>query len=312
MELQVDKPSSKVMVDTPAIPTDPSLLDHLVLEEDKVQSDIEPSEEEPQSEGEEEESDVDAMFMEEPLPEKEPVKKDVETKHQIRFRLAWEIIKSLTNTEVLSGTGNDEIRWRVIESCELDETGDRKTKNANIKKHFKVIGDLADSIINFWSGDIWEQWDDMNNKIEERINKPRRVVQHKPMKLVSKSELLTFIGLFIGAANQAAQGRNLWTPDKQETLSTRKDYSKHMSRTRFHDIKSVVHFMMEKDSVMSTDDWWKARKSIEGFNERRVEMLNTGIIYVLDESMSAMVPRYVPICMGMFEIKDNFIYIADH
>ena len=70
--------------------------------------------------------------------------------------------------------------------------------------------------------------------------------------------------------------------------------------------------MMEKDSVMSTDDWWKAHKSIEGFNKRIFEMLNTAIIYMLDKSMSAMVPRYVPFCMGMFEIKENFNYIADH
>ena len=69
--------------------------------------------------------------------------------------------------------------------------------------------------------------------------------------------------------------------------------------------------MMEKDSAMLTDNWWKACKFIEGFN-KKVEMLNTGIIYVLDESMSAMVPRYVLICMGMFDIKDNFNYIADH
>ena len=71
MELQVDKPSSKVTVDTPAIPTNSNhvgkpvdfiILDHLVLEEDKVQSNIKPSEEDPESRAEEEESYVDAMF----------------------------------------------------------------------------------------------------------------------------------------------------------------------------------------------------------------------------------------------------------
>ena len=66
-------------VDTPEIltnsnhvgkPVDPSLLDHVVLEEDKVQSNIKPSEEDPEPGAEEEESDVDAMFMEELFPEK--------------------------------------------------------------------------------------------------------------------------------------------------------------------------------------------------------------------------------------------------
>ena len=249
----------------------PSLLGHLVLDKDKVQSDENPIEEDPESGAEEEDSDVNAMFIEEPYPYKKPLKKEVETKHQTQFIIAQEIIKSLTDTEVLSGRGNDEICWRVIESCELDEIGAQKTKNANIKKHFKVIGNHADSIINFWSGDIWEQWNNMNHKIEERINKPRQVVQQRPMKLVPKIKLLTFIGLFIGAANPAAQGQKLWTSDKDKKLSTHKDYSKYMSHTQFHDIKSVVHYMMEKESAMLTDNWCKLHKFIDSFNKKELE-----------------------------------------
>ena len=114
------------------------------------------------------------------------------------------------------------------------------------------------------------------------------------MKLLSKSDLLTFIALIIGAANQSANGRNLWGKDINQTLSSSTDYSEYMNRTRFFEIKSVIHFMMEDESVKHVDDWWKVRSFVDGFNKRRVDELYTGIVMVLDESMSAMVPRYVP------------------
>ena len=49
--------------------------------------------------------------------------------------------------------------------------------------------------------------------------------------------------------------------------------------------------MMEDETVAQVDDWWQACGFIDGFNQRRVEVFNTSIIYVLDESMSAMIPR---------------------
>lgn len=49
--------------------------------------------------------------------------------------------------------------------------------------------------------------------------------------------------------------------------------------------------MMENDSVRAKDDWWKVRTFIDRFNKTRVDALNTSILYTLDESMSAMVPR---------------------
>ena len=147
---------------------------------------------------------------------------------------------------------------------------------------------------NFWSGDMWAQLENMNNAIEKQINKPRRVLCQRTIKLLSKSGLLTFIALIIGAANQSANGRNLWGKDINQTLSSSTDYSEYMNRTRFFEIKSVIHFMMEDESVKHVDDWWKVRSFVDGFNKRRVDELYTGIVMVLDESMSAMVPRYVP------------------
>ena len=108
-------------------------------------------------------------------------------------------------------------------------------------------------------------------------------------------DLLTFIALVIGASNQAVKGVNLWKNDVEPTLPTHTDFSKFMNWTRFWEIKGIVPYMMENQSnyLNSNDDWWRARTFIDGFNKRRADMLNSSICYVMDESMSPMVPRYV-------------------
>ena len=134
----------------------------------------------------------------------------------------------------------------------------------------------------------------MNNTIETRINRPHKVLHQCSFKLVTKSKLFTFIVLVVGTANQSHNGRNLWGKDRNPTLSTHTDYRNYMNRTRFFEIKSVVPFMMEDESAKDIDDWWKVKDFVDGFNKRRMDELYTGVVMVLDKSMSAMVPRYVP------------------
>ena len=77
-----------------------------------------------------------------------------QSKHEGRYIQAWRAIKELTNTEVLSGKGNEEILWKVVVSCDLDEIGNERIKHASLKNYFCLISDLGESLINFWSGDI--------------------------------------------------------------------------------------------------------------------------------------------------------------
>ena len=54
--------------------------------------------------------------------------------------------------------------------------------------------------------------------------------------------------------------------------------------------------MMEDESVQTDEEWWKEQGFIDDLNKRREEESNTSIAYVLDESMSSMIPpRYVPL-----------------
>ena len=67
-----------------------------------------------------------------------------------------------------------------------------------------------------------------------------------------------------------------------------------MNHTCFQGLKALVLFIMEDRAAQSIDKWWKVPGFVDGFNKRRTEELNTSIVYVLDKSMSSMVPRYIP------------------
>ena len=51
----------------------------------------------------------------------------------------------------------------------------------------------------------------------------------------------------------------------------------------------------QSEEVKKIDDWWRVRDFVDGFNQRRVDMLNLSLCFALDESMSPMMPRYVRI-----------------
>ena len=51
----------------------------------------------------------------------------------------------------------------VIIYCDLDKIGHERTKNAYVRDYKKLMGNnLTDSVIIFWSRDIWEQLEKTN------------------------------------------------------------------------------------------------------------------------------------------------------
>ena len=283
-------------------PIEPCDLDHMLVHEEDVPVDISidpdigpDGEDTPFALDGEQEDNMKAPATEKVTTSKE---ENEEVYHQERYRVAWNRIRSLTNTVVIEGKKDDKICWQVVESCTLENFSARKCMDgAGLKDINKLIHSVTESLINFWPGDLWQQWSQMNMTIRNEVNQEQEMKKIRPIREVERAELLTFIALIIGASNQSVRGCNLWHMDTAPTLSSHTDYSNFMSRTRFWQIKQVVPFMMEDQSkdAKKNDDWWRARDFIDGFNQRRVDMINSSLCYVLDESMSPMMPRYVGI-----------------
>ena len=85
-----------------------------------------------------------------------------------------------------------------------------------------------------------------------------------------------------------------------------------MNRTRFWEIKKLVPFMMEDQSeeAKKKDDWWRLCDIVDGFNQRRVDMLNLSLCIVLDESMSPMMPMYVRIFSTYVDSNSKYMYTS--
>ena len=220
-----------------------------------------------------------------------------ENRHQRKLRLVWDEIKGLKGTKIDSGTGAEKITWEVVESCEDDEIGPQ-VENVGIKPEFNFGKmTLAEAFMLLWPGDFWTQHRIMVNHIINVVNPNRNKIGKRIFNPPTRSETVTFLSLMIAACQHTAKGMNLFGGRKDKTrknkvrrLSKTPDFSVFMQWWRFQQMKKMMEFMMlegdEKD-----DDWYKVRGFINGLNSKRLKVLLTSAIHVLDESMSSFWPR---------------------
>lgn len=123
------------------------------------------------------------------------------------------------------------------------------------------------------------------------------------MKVFSAQEFLIGLGLLIGAAEFAQQGKDLFISQDQKkscdgdvenwsSLIPHPSFDCHMSYSRFKDFR---HFLPEiwfdfqlKDEG---DPWWMFAGAVKEFNDIRRERVHASSWKVIDELMSAWRPR---------------------
>ena len=217
-----------------------------------------------------------------------------ENRFQRSFRLAWERIDSLEGQTVCVGKGTDEIEWKVVK--EVTENIISPDGLCGLKPEYnRTKMSSADLFLLLWPGDIWEQRERMNKVVREVINIERKRRFLRPTKEVSERELLTFLSLVLASTQYNVRGRDLW--DKGSLANRNKftsapNFGLWMSYSHFCEVKKLVPIMMwDKNGHSDSDDWWRHRGFIDGFNEKRNEILVASRIFVLDETMSALCPR---------------------
>ena len=109
------------------------------------------------------------------------------------------------------------------------------------------------------------------------------------------SEFIIFHALMIGASAHSGQGNNLWNSTqkrkKRRRLSQAISFDGWMKEWRFKEIKGLVSEVASAPDLKGVDDWWRMKKRIDNFNQRRRELLKGCHAFVFDESMSSYVPR---------------------
>ena len=233
------------------------------------------------------------------------------TRHRGVYNESWAKIKALEGEEVIKTHGTDgAIRWIVVpsESIEDDvfrEVRKRELEFINTKKIMPIKNEevfegkenRTEAFWKLWPGDLDEDVATLNKIIEED-NKKRKEKYQRVIRRVSKAEFIIFHSLLIGASNYTQQGEKLWRDQTRSNRKRRKglllevDFGNYMKDWRFKQIKYYIsHIMEDIDLKTNEDDWWRFKKRVQNFNNNRKENIYASHIRVLDESMSAFVPR---------------------
>jgi hypothetical protein len=107
----------------------------------------------------------------------------------------------------------------------------------------------------------------------------------------------------IGAGVYSDQGCNLWqagggsskkgTNDEVEykSIMQKPNFDQWMKNYRFKEFCQFIPAIWRDSSRKTTDPWWEFAMCIEEFNERRQEILESSVWWLIDECMSAYCPR---------------------
>ena len=127
--------------------------------------------------------------------------------------------------------------------------------------------------------------------------------------IIDLYDLKKFMGLLIAAACCVDSGRNLWSPDdtRYEGYNFLKNpnFGEVMSLSKFNKIRAYFTYCFADHEKNGIDPWWYILEGLRNFNHSRKLLLRYSPTLVIDESMSAWVPKTTP-CGGL----PNITYVA--
>ena len=215
-------------------------------------------------------------------------------RHQNNFEKAWDEIRGLEGKEVTINSDRVTTVWTVVGEVDEDEDEDgdgNSERYAGLNdESYCSNGKLLQLFMDLWPGDLFEQLNNLNLHLVELNQYRKKTLRRRPIKDVTRKELVTFIALIIAASSSPLRGYNLWSPPSH-VLNKTVSYGKFMKEYRFKEIKSVFPMLFWDKENKADDPWWKFRKAVDEFNETRKKMVNVSSYLVMDESMSSIVPR---------------------
>ena len=151
-----------------------------------------------------------------------------------------------------------------------------------------------------WPGDYKQQIRNMNEWVKDENERRMKAFysqsreQRRLVKEVSEHDFWRFIGIILLASVLKKGGSDLWerSTRKHRTFSQSTDLGPTglniMPDYRFREIKTAFSFAFDDGS---SDPWARIRLLIEGYNNNREANVAASIKKILDESISAYVPR---------------------
>lgn len=200
-------------------------------------------------------------------------------------RLTWRVIPDIKKEEVNHDEDFEEIGIRNFDfnNREITVPG---TRNQRIN--------FLKLLIKLWPGNWQKQLQSMNVRVREENEKSkaqsRANRRAKLVREITEQEFWIWWGIFTAARVHGRKG-NLWDRYEPEGCDKTVDYSSDMVETRFKEIRKYIPFLWADNTKKNTDPWWQFSTAVDEFNRNRKDVVATGIMKVMDETMSAYRPQ---------------------
>ena len=125
---------------------------------------------------------------------------------------------------------------------------------------------LFELFLDLWPGDIFKQIESVNLNLVEVNSNRKKTLKRRPIKDVTRKELITCIDLMIAASSSPLCRYNLWSPPNN-VMNKTVGYGKFMRECRFKDIKSLFP-MIFWNKEKADDPWWKFYSATDEFNKK--------------------------------------------
>ena len=132
---------------------------------------------------------------------------------------------------------SDRVRtvWTVVDATEANDDGLQEGSYAGLlDESLSSDANVAQLFLKLWPGDLFSQLENLNLNLVS-INATRKKALQRPIKSVSRKELLILLVLIIAASSSADRGYNLWKPPLKVMNKTQL-YSCYMKEYRFKEI----------------------------------------------------------------------------
>mmetsp|Transcript_10823 Transcript_10823/g.15631 ORF Transcript_10823/g.15631 Transcript_10823/m.15631 type:complete len:342 (+) Transcript_10823:234-1259(+) len=131
-----------------------------------------------------------------------------------------------------------------------------------------------------------------NNNLDESGKTNNKV------SLFKDHEFITGLALMIGATLYSDQGSGLWDAGSKkgegvgfDSILPPAQFDRWMKLYRFKQFRQFITAIWEDESTKDSDPWWRFEAGVKEFNCLRQERVTTDIWSIIDEIMSAWLPR---------------------
>ena len=223
------------------------------------------------------------------------IEEDTVVPYAVRLTNARAKLEGMLGEKVtITNARGGRVEWSVVKECHQEnytpERQDIGLKNFSIKdaEEETIFADICMLL----SPLTWQQ---QLFRLNTAIDKHNTNSSSKGIIHFTGQEFFTARALVFASVCFSENGSQLFECDEEAAFAgwtIPPAFKKHMKLYRFKEYRRFIPITMESEDLKRDgDDWYQAKDYIDRFNKRRMDEVTFSVWDILDESMSAFVPK---------------------